>query len=61
MTMTPPAQVAVNDPVTLLVVAGTDVAGMMLPHLARQFIALHAQRTDTATQVEALMETRSHY
>ena len=61
MTMTPPAQVAVNDPVTLLVVAGTDVAGMMPPHLARQFIALHAQRTDTATQVEALMATHSHY
>ena len=59
--MTPPAQVAVNDPVTLLVVAGTDVAGMMLPHLARQLIALHAQRTDTATQVEALMEPHPHY
>ena len=34
---------------------------MMLPHLARHFIALHAQRADTATQVEALMKAHSHY
>ncbi|SDN95053.1 hypothetical protein SAMN05216355_1326 [Actinomyces ruminicola] len=35
-------------------VAGTDAAGVVLPHLARQLIALHAQRDDVATQVEAL-------
>ena len=36
------------------VVAGTDAAGTVLPHLARQLIALHAQRTDVAAQVETL-------
>ena len=35
-------------------VAGTDATGVVLPHLARQLIALHAQRRDVATQVEAL-------
>lgn len=37
-----------------MTVAGTDAAGAVLPHLARQLIALHAQRRDVATQVEAL-------
>jgi len=40
-----------------VVVAGTDAAGVVLPHLARQLIALHAQRRDVAAQVEALVET----
>ena len=31
-------------------VAGTNAAGMVLPHLARQLIALHAQRADIAAQ-----------
>ena len=35
-------------------VAGTDAAGAVLPHLARQLIALHAQRADIAGRVEAL-------
>ena len=33
-----------------MVVAGTDAAAVVLPHLARQLIALHAQRADVATQ-----------
>ena len=33
-----------------VVVAGTDAAAVVLPHLARQLIALHAQRADAATQ-----------
>ena len=37
-------------------VAGTDAAGAVLPHLARQLIALHAQRADIAGRVEALVE-----
>ena len=31
-------------------VAGTDAAAVVLPHLARQLISLHAQRADVATQ-----------
>ena len=37
-----------------MVVAGTDAAGTVLPHLARQLIALHTQRADIAAQVENL-------
>ena len=33
-----------------MVVAGTDAAAVVLPHLTRQLIALHAQRADVATQ-----------
>ncbi len=39
-----------------VVVAGTDAAGAVLPHLARQLISLHAQRADIADRVEALVE-----
>jgi len=35
-----------------VVVAGTDAAAVVLPHLARQLISLHAQRADVAAQVE---------
>ena len=35
-----------------VVVAGTDAAATVLPHLARQLISLHAQRADVAAQVE---------
>ena len=35
-----------------MVVAGTDAAATVLPHLARQLIAPRAQRADIATQVE---------
>ena len=43
-----------------MVVAGTDAAAVVLPHLARQLIALHAQRADIAAQVETLAGTRPH-
>ena len=44
-----------------MVVAGTDAAAVVLPHLARQLIALHAQRADVAAQVEALVEAHPPY
>lgn len=44
-----------------VVVAGTDTAGVVLPHLARQLISLHAQRADVAAQVEALVEAHPLY
>ena len=43
-----------------VVVAGTDAAAVVLPHLARQLIALHAQRADVAAQVETLMQAHPH-
>ncbi|MDU0348270.1 IS110 family transposase [Actinomyces sp. MRS3W] len=42
-------------------VAGTDAAGVVLPHLARQLIALHTQRADVAAQVEHLVEAHPLY
>lgn len=44
-----------------VVVAGTDAAGVVLPHLARQLISLHAQRADVAAQVETLVEAHPLY
>ena len=44
-----------------VVVAGTDAAATVLPHLARQLIALHAQRADVAAQVEALVQAHPLY
>ena len=44
-----------------MVVAGTDAAAVVLPHLARQLIALHAQRADVAAQVETLVEAHPLY
>ena len=44
-----------------VVVAGTDAAAVVLPHLARQLISLHAQRADVAAQVEALVEAHPLY
>ena len=44
-----------------VVVAGTDAAAVVLPHLARQLIALHAQRADVATQVETLVQAHPLY
>ena len=41
-------------------VAGTDAAATVLPHLARQLIALHAQRADVATQAETLVQAHPH-
>ena len=43
-----------------VVVAGTDAAGTVLPHLARQLITLHAQRADIAAQVETLVQAHPH-
>ena len=37
-----------------VVVAGTDAAAVVLPHVPRQLIAPRAQRTDIAAQVETL-------
>ncbi|MBF6672799.1 IS110 family transposase [Glutamicibacter sp. FBE19] len=39
-----------------VLVAGTDAAGLVIPHLARQLIALHAQRADVAGHLENLVE-----
>ena len=44
-----------------VVVAGTDAAAVVLPHLARQLISPRAQRADVATQVEALVEAHPLY
>ena len=44
-----------------VVVAGTDAAATVLPHLARQLIAPRAQRADVAAQVEALVEAHPLY
>ena len=44
-----------------MVVAGTDAAATVLPHLARQLISPRAQRADVATQVEALVEAHPLY
>ena len=44
-----------------VVVAGTDAAATVLPHLARQLIAPRAQRADVATQVKALVEAHPLY
>ncbi len=44
-----------------VVVVGTDAAGVVLPHLARQLTALHAQRADVAAKVEALVEAHPLY
>ena len=37
-----------------VVVAGTDAAAVVLPHLASRLIAPRAQRADVAARVEAL-------
>ncbi len=42
-------------------VAGTDAAAVVLPHLARQLIALHTQRADIAAQVETLVQAHPLY
>ena len=44
-----------------VVVAGTDAAAVVLPHLARQLIALHSQRADVAAQVETLVQAHPLY
>ncbi|MCG3056890.1 IS110 family transposase, partial [Escherichia coli] len=42
-------------------VVGTDLAGMVLPHLARQLIALHAQRADVAAHLETIVQAHPLY
>jgi transposase len=44
-----------------VIVAGTDAAGLVLPHLAAQLRALHAQRSDIAAKVEALVAAHPLY
>lgn len=44
-----------------VVVAGTDAADVVIPHLARQPIAPRAQRRDAAAQAEALVEAHPLY
>ena len=44
-----------------VVVAGTDAAATVLPHLARQLIAPRAQRADVAAQVETLVQAHPLY
>ena len=44
-----------------VVVAGTDAAATVLPHLARQLISLHAQRADVAARVETLVQAHPLY
>jgi len=44
-----------------VVVVGTDAAGLVIPHLARQLISLHAQRADVAAHLEAMVEAHPLY
>lgn len=45
---------AVNE--QTVVGAGTEAAVLVVPHLARLLIALHAQRAEVASHLEALVE-----
>ncbi|MFC8302297.1 IS110 family transposase [Specibacter sp. NPDC057265] len=42
-------------------VVGTDAAGLVIPHLARQLISLHAQRVDVALHLEKMVEAHPLY
>src|SRR5699024_3300757 len=44
-----------------VVVVGTNAAGTVLPHLARQLAALREQRADVSEQVEALVTDHPLY
>ncbi|MFC0421646.1 transposase [Glutamicibacter ardleyensis] len=44
-----------------VVVVGTDAAGLVISHLARQMISLHVQPVDVATHLEAMVETHPLY
>lgn len=44
-----------------VVVVGTDAAGLVIPHLARQLISLHAQRVDVAMHLETMVEAHPLY
>ena len=42
-------------------VTGTEAAGIVIPHLARQLISLHAQRADVAREVEGIVVNHPLY
>lgn len=42
-------------------VTGTEAAGLVIPHLARQLLSLHAQRADVAIQVEKIVANHPLY
>lgn len=42
-------------------VTGTEAAGLVIPHLARQLLGLHAQRADVATEVEKIVADHPLY
>ena len=42
-------------------VTGTQAAGIVVPHLARQLISLHAQRADVAREVEGIVVNHPLY
>ena len=44
-----------------MTVTGTDAAGIVIPHLARQLIHLHAQRADVAQEVEEIVVNHPLY
>jgi len=57
---TPPGlqQLEVLDQQSVVVV-GTHAVGLVIPHLARQLMSLHAQRVDVATHLEATVKAHS--
>lgn len=42
-------------------VTGTEAAGIVIPHLARQLVHLHAQRADVAREVEGIVVNHPLY
>lgn len=44
-----------------VIVTGTEAAGLVVPHLARQLVSLHAQRSDVAAEVEKIVATHPLY
>ena len=40
---------------------GTDAAGLVIPHLVKQLISLHAQRVDAAIHLEKMVEAHPLY
>ena len=42
-------------------VTGTEAAGIVIPHVARQLISLHAQRADVAREVEGIVVNHPLY
>lgn len=44
-----------------VIVVATDAAGLVIPHLAKQLISLHAQRVDVASHLESMVEAHPLY